>query len=378
MSLFDTRTVFLLCGVMGGLMALVLYSLKRNYPPSIKGLGDWSGALMMLFLAGVLTAGRDRIPDLLSITLSSLMFFGGLYLSLRGSQHFFGLTPRLLPWLAGIGAVMVLHLWFTFVHLSLFGRLVTVNVVGAFIMGAQARLVFRQRPLNYARWMTAGALTVAVALQLGRVVMSIMLPMSDNLMATSPTHQLYAAGFAFSILVYSIGLVLMASDLLRHELEELATRDSLTNALTRRHWNTLCESELQRCQRNGRHLAVLALDLDHFKDVNDTYGHQAGDKVLVAFVARVNTYLRKNDHLGRFGGEEFSLLLPETSLEQALLVAERIRADLADSKQVPSCTVSIGVTNNLAGIDTLDAILARADAAMYRAKEGGRNRVEAG
>ena len=202
--------------------------------------------------------------------------------------------------------------------------------------------------------------------------------LDNNIMGSSPIHQVYAMGFAVSILLYSIGLILMATDMLRAELELLATRDSLTDALTRRHWNTLCESELERCKRTGRSMAILALDLDHFKAVNDTHGHQAGDKVLVDFVTRINAVLRQIDRLGRFGGEEFVLLLPETSLEQALGVAERIRSDLANATVTPSCTVSIGVTTNTEPGDTVESMTARADAAMYRAKEGGRNRVETG
>ena len=118
------------------------------------------------------------------------------------------------------------------------------------------------------------------------------------------------------------------------------------------------------------------MDLDHFKTVNDNYGHQAGDRVLVSFVAQVNALLRGPDQLGRFGGEEFMALLPDTSLDEAISVAERIRAACKLVGNEPSCTVSIGITTNRQDTDTLDTLLARADAAMYRAKANGRNRVE--
>jgi diguanylate cyclase (GGDEF)-like protein len=102
-------------------------------------------------------------------------------------------------------------------------------------------------------------------------------------------------------------------------------------------------------------------------------GHQAGDQVLVQLVARTNQHLRNADLLGRFGGEEFVVLLPETSLDVARVVAERIRMSLAETT---GPTVSIGITTNRAEGDTVDSLLARADAAMYRAKNNGRNRVE--
>ncbi len=378
MSLFDTRTVFLLCGAMGGLMALVLYSLKRNYPPSIKGLAEWSAALMMMFLAGLLTALRGLAPDLLAISTSNVVFFFGMYWGYAGTQRFFGHTPRHMPWLAAIAVIVCFHLWFTYGYESLLMRLTLVNLMGAVFMGVQAMLIRKNGPMSFAKGLAFGSLASAAALQLLRVGLAWTQSLDNNIMGSSPIHQVYAMGFAVSILLYSIGLILMATDMLRAELELLATRDSLTDALTRRHWNTLCESELERCKRTGRSMAILALDLDHFKAVNDTHGHQAGDKVLVDFVTRINAVLRQIDRLGRFGGEEFVLLLPETSLEQALGVAERIRSDLANATVTPSCTVSIGVTTNTEPGDTVESMTARADAAMYRAKEGGRNRVETG
>ncbi len=138
--------------------------------------------------------------------------------------------------------------------------------------------------------------------------------------------------------------------------------------------NEAVAQELERSRRQGRDLSLLAMDLDHFKSINDTYGHQAGDRVLIEFVADVKTLLRRHDQLGRFGGEEFVVLLPETNPDTALAIAERIRVMMATRKS--GCTVSIGVTSRLNDSDTVDALLARADAAMYRAKSNGRNRVE--
>jgi diguanylate cyclase (GGDEF)-like protein len=378
MSLFDTRTVFMLCGAMGAMMALVLYSLKRNYPPSIKGLGEWSAALMMMFLAGLLTALRGLAPDLLAISTSNVVFFVGLYWGYVGTQRFFGHAPRHMPWLVTIAVIVCVHLWFTYGYESLLMRLTLVNLMGAAFMGVQALLIRKNGPMSFAKGLAFGSLASAAALQLLRVGLAWTQSLDNNIMGSSPIHQVYAMGFAVSILLYSIGLILMATDMLRAELELLATRDSLTDALTRRHWNTLCAGELERCKRTGRSMAILALDLDHFKAVNDSHGHQAGDKVLVDFVTRVNAVLRQIDRLARFGGEEFVLLLPETSLEQALGVAERIRSDLANAAESPSCTVSIGVTTNTLPGDTVESVTARADAALYRAKDGGRNRVEAG
>jgi diguanylate cyclase (GGDEF)-like protein len=125
--------------------------------------------------------------------------------------------------------------------------------------------------------------------------------------------------------------------------------------------------------RHKRQMAVLLIDIDHFKKVNDTLGHLEGDRVLTEFVANIKALLRGADLLGRFGGEEFVVLLPETTPAVASSVAQRVRSAMS-SWGGP--TVSVGVTSSRANGDSVDALLARADAAMYRAKSKGRNRVE--
>ncbi len=168
---------------------------------------------------------------------------------------------------------------------------------------------------------------------------------------------------------------------MERELRRLATTDPLTGANNRRRFTEISERELLRCKRYGHPLCVMILDADKFKAVNDTYGHEAGDRVLKALSDVCRTQLRDVDVFGRFGGEEFTLTLPETSRETALEAAERLRIALAetpvplDDGQSISFTVSIGATVLNGAGDTLDDLIARADGALYQAKEGGRNRV---
>jgi len=166
------------------------------------------------------------------------------------------------------------------------------------------------------------------------------------------------------------------------ELKRLATTDDLTGLANRRYFLGQVTPELERFRRYADPAALLMLDLDHFKQVNDTYGHAAGDAVLQHFAGITLTVLRRTDLIGRLGGEEFAALLPDTDSNGALQLAERLRWTLA-SLPIPvergeiALTVSIGVTSFLHTDLQANAILIRADRALYRAKQAGRNRVEA-
>ena len=378
MRFIDPHTVFLLTGVMSGLMALVLLSIKRSYPVSIKGLNEWSLSLVVLFFGGVLAAISANLSEGVVAVLPNLLIWSGTYLAYLGSQRFFGVTPNYKPWAAVIIAATALGFWYGVVDPSYVMRLRVSNVLMTCMIAVHAWLIYQQGLRTFAKLLAKATLTFLAVAQIMRFVTTFLYPVGPNMGDVSPEHLIFVTSFAFSIMLFAISMILMATDKLRAELEHLASHDSLTNALTRRHMNEACGQELQRCRRTGRSMAVLVMDLDHFKRINDTHGHQAGDRVLINFVSDVNKLLRQMDQLGRFGGEEFVALLPETSLDEAVLVANRIRAISTLSDQGPSCTVSIGVTTNLADSDTVDSLLARADHAMYRAKANGRNRVEMG
>lgn len=165
------------------------------------------------------------------------------------------------------------------------------------------------------------------------------------------------------------------------ELERLATTDPLTGSHNRRAFMEAVQHELDRVRRYETPASILMLDLDHFKRVNDEFGHAAGDTVLKHFVTQLGTSLRSADTLGRIGGEEFAVLLPETDLAGARDIANRIRTEIAarpaitDEARIP-ITVSIGVTIIHPSDISPDHILARADDGLYLAKRNGRNRVE--
>lgn len=162
------------------------------------------------------------------------------------------------------------------------------------------------------------------------------------------------------------------------EMERLAKTDGLTGLLNRRSLFEIAAQEFARAQRYNRSLSVLMLDIDHFKRVNDIYGHHVGDIVIQTVASILNGTLRETDSLGRYGGEEFAVILPETTLEQASEVAERIRCQvcersISDDFKDLQVTVSLGISTLRTGMKTIDGMLQQADQALYQAKSNGRN-----
>lgn len=168
---------------------------------------------------------------------------------------------------------------------------------------------------------------------------------------------------------------------LQEELRLLASIDPMTRLYNRRYFTTMAEKILKLARREQNPLSLAILDIDRFKQINDTYGHLTGDRVITALSEKLMSRYRESDLLCRFGGEEFVILMPNTELDIATLLAERTRKEI-EKLQVPynggviSMTVSIGVSQvDLENEETLDPVLKRADDALYAAKNQGRNRV---
>ena len=162
------------------------------------------------------------------------------------------------------------------------------------------------------------------------------------------------------------------------QLQTLATVDALTGLYNRRHFLECAEAEWSRYQRYQRPLTVLMIDIDHFKSVNDRYGHAVGDRAIVAVAEACQARKRKSDIVGRLGGDELAVLLPETDMNQAKVVAERIRRKIAAVTLVVHkvefrLTASLGIAEATLSMSGIDALLHAADQALYRAKANGRN-----
>lgn len=193
-------------------------------------------------------------------------------------------------------------------------------------------------------------------------------------------------GLLALILVPSIGALvlqlLFTLERARARMAVLATQDPLTGVHNRRYFFEIAEREWSRCKRYSEDAALLLIDADNFKAINDVYGHQCGDKLLVAITRAVRTTLRQPDLMARFGGEELVILLPHTDPLGALDVAERIRERVACGRlewqgEKVGTTVSVGVASYGGDDRTLDALIHDADLALYSAKKAGRNCVRA-
>jgi len=188
---------------------------------------------------------------------------------------------------------------------------------------------------------------------------------------------------AVCVMVFDATDTAIAQNLLKEALEaisEISNRDGLTGIYNRRYLETRLGGEFDRTRRYGGTFSVVLFDLDFFKKVNDTYGHLAGDQVLIEIAARVKEKLRSSDVIGRYGGEEFMLILPETDLDGALVFADRVREAIEldpvifDNISIP-VTVSMGVTEYQAELSAHTQLIHQSDLALYASKAAGRNRV---
>ena len=230
-------------------------------------------------------------------------------------------------------------------------------------------------------WPVAGVMLFHCTFAFGRgVATAIGGPLGDLFASNIVTAIWLLESFA-AINLVGLGLILMISQRLQLELDRQASYDGLTGSLNRRAFERIAESEWSRAVRHDLPLSVLVLDLDRFKALNDTHGHDAGDLWLKSFADLCRGLLRREDLLCRYGGEEFLALLPQTSGEAAMQVAERIRRSvegmrIAHNGTDIAVTVSIGVATWNETVTDLKTMIAAADRALYRAKAAGRNRVE--
>ena len=377
---FDIRTLLVAVALSTAFCAGARFLLWRMHP-AISGLGRWAlaGGFAVLIFVMIFSYGRFHWEPLL--VFAQLFVIIGLAFAWDGFRRFIDKPPVAL--IVKIFIVVLLLLWMSFAFfieskgIQALGNAVIVSILSGLIAwDLITAKKFNSPSMRVTGWLYA--LNASIFLFRSIFVDLIAQPV-DPLDPAGVTAVMLFWMLCMTVAV-TLGMVLMTSERLQSDLDYQANHDPLTGALNRRSFSLLSQNIMAHCKRNKLPLSMLILDLDHFKDVNDAHGHDAGDSILCHLVDTAKQTLRGEDIFCRFGGEEFVAVLPGTSIQESQVVAERLRENFsagknADVFQNTQITVSIGIAE-LIPEETFDNFLQRADLALYKAKKNGRDRCE--
>ncbi len=376
----DIPTLMMMVTVASMVMACTLVAVA--WGERSDGINLWAGALCCHALAYVLFMLRGRIPDPVSILVGNALASGSLSFLLAAVHRFQG---RALPWRAMLLPPVVL-LALLLPLMEDFDSRVTLN---ALVMACQSAwlfwVLFDRRGTAPGRgvWMVMVAMAIEVPTLLVRMATAANRAMGAQNLLQADGVQVATFIVAFAVLlIASLGFIFMHKERADETNRRLAAQDELTGVANRRSIIAALNRDVARAIRSRQSLAVMMVDVDFFKRVNDTHGHLAGDQVLRSVVDVIRHRIRAQDLVGRYGGEEFLVVLCDTTAQGAQQLAEQLRQAVQASRcawngQSVAVTVSVGVWGgNLAPGDRGDPLIDAADSALYRAKQNGRNRVE--
>jgi diguanylate cyclase (GGDEF)-like protein len=380
--LLDIRTTIMIAAGLALLTGVSLRYVLRDYPESSgSSIRLWIFGNLLQAAAWVLYGLRDTIPDLLAIVVANALLSFAFARQIDAIRLFVGRPPSWLLSAAPVAAIALLEIVFTYALPSMRMRLLTVSAIFALqMLVAAAALLDGPRPYRRSHLLTASAfLTLSGILVLRIAIEGLSGNVLPTALASSPVQSAVFAVAALFPIVATLGFVLMCTDRLHQELEQQARVDPLTGISNRRTLGELAEAAIAAAHRDRRGLALLLVDADHFKRINDVFGHEVGDDALRVLATTLDCASRSTDILGRLGGEEFVVVLADVDERAARALAERLRVAVentafdAGGERLP-LRVSIGfsICN---GDDDFPALLRRADKAMYLAKRLGRNRV---
>jgi len=381
---FDLRTIVLMFTLVCLLMSVILYSASRNYPSYIGGLREWAMGSLAISIGSFLVGLRDIAPDLISIIIGNMFFYASGLFFMEGTRRFYKLSSINKMWLVFFVAVQLLMLLLTYTYPSITLRTLLFTSASGLFISLSICYAWRNGSRDFPTRFFIAALSAVCLLLFIRFCSAfytlVALPHEANnaYFAHSPIQTVYFVGMSLLDMMGPMAFFLMATHELRIRLQELSNTDPLTGLLNRRALSAFVNREIAKAKRSGQTISMLMIDLDFFKQINDQFGHDAGDKVLVHFSGILRGLCRAIDYVARSGGEEFILILPGTPTGEAQKVAQRIQQTLRENKNngLPDYTCSIGVATQQDVDESFDSLLKRADKAMYSAKEGGRNKIE--
>ena len=378
---FDLKTIIVMSMLLTFMLSMML-AITRKHHKGLHGPGYWAVGNLVIGLGMVLVLIQLDAPKLTFLPGMALIGVG-LSLYINGIQAFTDKKPdhRIPPIVFLL--LIAIEAYFMLQQQDIRMTAILSAVVFSVIYFYCARLTFSRDDgiVGTLFWIASSLYLLMAILMLGRAFYSaqVDIVVFDSF-ATWPVNAYTFMLGAVSQFFISSLFVLMLSYKLNQKLESIATIDGLTGVLNRRGLEDAAIKMQDICKRINLSMAILLIDIDHFKKVNDKYGHLTGDDVLRHLSKEVASVLRSSDVLGRYGGEEFCVFLPNTTETDAVALAERIRAGVEASPFINAndsikTTISIGVADSVrAGYD-FKGLVATADSAMYGAKNGGRNRV---
>jgi len=379
----DPRTLLFSLILTYGLSVLSMFvasSGRKSSKPD--GMGKWAAAMFLETLTWGLVAARGRVPDFFSVIVANGLLTAAYALILAAVYEF---QQRQLPRWQYLVPVALTLLIAAILQDDIRSRFIWNGLIYGFQMVLIARALLSDRETRAGQaWRLLFGGIVMLILVLGmRAGFAfsghIEFAQPQNTSALQPIQLITFIAAMSTALLGSFGFMLLVKERTDREIMHLAMTDSLTQIPNRRALTDYAEHALAR--RNGLPLALLMIDADHFKLINDTHGHQIGDDVLCKLASLLAGRLRGQDLLGRYGGEEFCVIAPDTDTEDALVLAESLRKIIASTPFATadgeiSFSVSIGISNcPSTARRALKDMLVEADAALYDAKQTGRNKV---
>lgn len=348
--------------------ACLLLGFRSAYP-ALRGARTLASAFLLGIPGILLIAMRGHISFFLSVVTGNLLVYVSLLLLYRGVLLIFNEKRYFTFALVFVCITGALHVYYALIDERIVPRIVIASVTMGVLSLLKAWTVFVHAERRIHRILFVISLLSAGCISLGRGVLTLIHGAPHDYMQQNPV-QTYALllGLLYIAVQGIFNLSLMYFDL-ASTIRDKAHRDPLTSILNRRAIEDKLQEELSRGDRTGWPVCALLIDVDFFKSVNDTHGHAAGDHALKLVAETLTASLRPFDHLGRFGGDEFLLILPELTLPDASARAESFRVALA---RTDAPTLSIGIAESDPG-ESAPALLARADAALYSAKHAGRD-----
>ena len=380
---FDIRTALFLGASLTLLIGVVLFSVRKHFAGSLQASLHWWIAGTLLHPVGFILIGlRDTVSDWWSAVLSNVLI-GSAFAAFAIALRIFNGSPQRRERLYTLVALTAgFAVYYTYVDRDLALRIGTNSAIFAILVGSSARAIYRRgQPLNAVTHITGGMFALGTAVLTYRAWVCLFDPTQVlNAFVATPVQILaYALGGLLPVLS-TIGFLLMCTEFSQQELAKAARLDYLTGICNRRAIEDLAGRSIAAARRHGMPLAMMIIDVDHFKRINDEFGHEGGDNALIETVRRIRESLRSEDLVGRLGGEEFVAVMPSTDGQSALAAAERMRSAFAEEPmRIGGGDITITVSVGVAVLDAQDQqyshLLRRADRAMYAAKSAGRNRV---